>query len=64
MKFLDKESNMVLYLEIEQDLEMWNKGFIAFHVAGGDWLQFRAMKDVTPYFVRKGIDSIVEKDKN
>ncbi len=49
MEFIDKSGfKSILYLKTEQNLEMWEKGWITVH--DGEWVYYRKMKDLIPVF--------------
>jgi len=61
MRFLDKITDKVVYLEVEQDWEMWKLGFMTFHTTDNNFLYFAKMENVIPTFLRD--DSLIEENK-
>ena len=61
MRFLDKITDKVVYLEVEQDWEMWQRGFMTFHTTDNNFLCFSRMENVIPTFLRD--DSLIEENK-
>jgi len=60
MRFFEKGTDRILYLEVEQDWEMWKKGIMTFHTTDNNFLHFAKMENVIPTFLRDDSSEIKE----
>jgi hypothetical protein len=60
MRFLEKGTDRILYLEVEQDLDMWRQGIMTFHTVDNNYLHFAKMENVIPTFIRDDYSGIKE----
>lgn len=51
MEFICKEPSKLLYLCVDQDMDMWRKGFVTLH--DGEYLHYCKMSDLEPIHKRK-----------